>query len=140
MALLVSSLPLSLTTIFGFPFEQNMQAPVAETAAFMGDKPSCAGEGRHRPPGSSCISWSCGSSRWLYTPAVRSSRMRLADGRQLSASPRASPLLSQEVLQRRVVQHGISQQPLQPRVLVLQRPQPLGLGDVHPAELGLPFV
>src|SRR5437764_1501771 len=66
--------------------------------------------------------------------------MRLADGRQLSASSRASPLLSQKVLQRRIVQHGIGQQPLQSRVLVLQRPQPLGLGDVHPAESGLPFV
>src|SRR3954447_12797792 len=66
--------------------------------------------------------------------------MRLADGRQLSASPRASPLLSQKVLQRRVVEHGIGQQPLQSRVLVFQRPQPLSLGDVQAAESGLPFV
>ena len=44
------------------------------------------GEGRHRRPASSGISWSCDSSRWLYTPAVRSSRMPLADGRQRSAS------------------------------------------------------
>ena len=66
--------------------------------------------------------------------------MRLADGRQLSASPRASPLLSQEILQRRIVQHGVGQQPFQPRVLVLERLQPLGLRDLQPAELGLPFV
>src|SRR5947199_6108449 len=66
--------------------------------------------------------------------------MRLADGRQLSASPRASPLLSQKILQRRVVQHGIGQQSLQSRVLVFQRPQPFSLGDVHAAESGLPFV
>src|SRR3954470_20754944 len=66
--------------------------------------------------------------------------MRLEDGRQLSASPRASPLLSQKVLQRRVVQHGIGQQPLQSRVLVFQRPHPLSLGDVQAAESGLPFV
>src|ERR1700716_4479674 len=89
---------------------------------------------------SSCILWSCGSSRWLYTPAVRSSRMQLADARQLSARPRASPFLSQKVLQRRIVQHGVGQQPLQPGVLVLQRLQPLGLRDIHPAELRFPFV
>jgi hypothetical protein len=57
-----------------------------------------------------------------------------------SASPRASPLLSHEVLQGRVVQHGISQQPFQPRVLILERLQPLGLRDFRPTELGLPFV
>src|SRR6266567_8839654 len=102
--------------------------------------PSCANEDQHRPPGSSYISWSCGSSRWLYTPAVRSSRMQLADGRQLSASPRASPFLSQQILQRRIVQHGIGQQPFQPRVLVIQRLQPLGLRDFQPAELGFLFV
>nr|GAJ37577.1 insertion element ISR1 hypothetical 30.8 kDa protein A [Bradyrhizobium sp. DOA9] len=86
------------------------------------------------------ISWSCGSSRWLYTPAVRSSRGHPRDARQLSAWPRTSPLLSQEVLQGRVVQHGVGQQPFQPRVLVLQRLQPLGLRDLHPTELGFPFV
>jgi hypothetical protein len=43
-------------------------------------------------------------------------------------------------LQRRIVQHGVGQQPLQPRVLVLQRLQPLGFRDLHPAELRFPFV
>src|SRR3954471_2330339 len=76
----------------------------------------------------------------FYTPAVRSSRGLPPDERQLSASPRASPLLSQEILQRRVVQHGIRQQPLQLRVLVLQCPQPPGLRDIHPTEFGFPFV
>ena len=33
----------------------------------------CVGEGWHRQPGSSDIACSCGSSRWFYTPAVRSS-------------------------------------------------------------------
>ena len=55
-------------------------------------------------------------------------------------SPAGVTTSFQEVLSRRVVQHGIGQQPLQLRVLVLQRPQPLLLGDVHPAELRLPFV
>src|SRR5690606_6959001 len=84
--------------------------------------------------------WSCGRSRWLYTPAVRSSRRYPRDARQLSARQRASPLLSQQILQRDVVQHRVRQQPLQPRILVLQSPQPLGLRQLHPAELGLPFV
>jgi hypothetical protein len=42
------------------------------------------------------------------------------DGRQLSALPRASPLLSQEILQGRIVQHGVGQEPLQPGVLILR--------------------
>jgi hypothetical protein len=37
-------------------------------------------------------------------------------------------------------QHGIGQQPLLLRVLVLQRPQPRGFRDVHPAEFGFPFI
>src|SRR3954464_3846118 len=38
----------------------------------------------------------------LYTPAVRSSREHPPDERQLSASPRASPFPSQEILQSRM--------------------------------------
>src|SRR5207248_1837851 len=34
---------------------------------------------------------------------------------------RASPLFSQQILQRGIVQHGVRQHPLQPPVLVLQR-------------------
>src|SRR3954454_3826303 len=45
-----------------------------------------------------------------------------------------------KVVQRRVVEHGIGQQPLQSRVLVFQRPQPFSLGDIQAAESGLPFV
>src|SRR4030081_2064671 len=40
----------------------------------------------------------------------------------------------------RIVQHGVGQQPFEARVLALQRLQPLGLRDVHPAELRFPFV
>src|ERR1700733_937573 len=50
-----------------------------------------------------------------------------------------SLFLSQEVLQRRIVQHGVGRQPLQPRILVLQGLQPLGLRDLHAAELRFPF-
>src|SRR5205085_6221624 len=53
---------------------------------------------------------------------------------------RASPLFSQKILQRGIVEHGIGQHPLQPAVLVLQRPQPLGVGYIETAELGLPFI
>ena len=68
---------------------------ISRSGGVPGQSPSSAGEGRHRPLESSCISRSCGSSRWFYTPAVRSSRRRPRDGRQLSARPQASPLLSQ---------------------------------------------
>ncbi len=38
------------------------------------------------------------------------------------------------------VEHGIGQHALELAVLVFQRPKPLGLGHIHPAELGFPFV
>jgi hypothetical protein len=84
----------------------------------------------------------CLVTRWHgrlveYTPAVRSSRMQLADTRQLSARPRASPFLCQENPSTPHFQHGVRQQPLQPRILVLQRLQPLGLRDLQPTELVL---
>lgn len=47
---------------------------------------------------------------------------------------------SEEILQGRIVEHRIRQQPLQPGVLVLKALQPLGLADIHPAILGLPLV
>src|SRR5665213_518603 len=53
---------------------------------------------------------------------------------------RALPFFSEEIFQRRVVEHGIGQQPLQLGVLVLERPQLPGLADVHTAILGLPLV
>ncbi|MGY4353165.1 hypothetical protein ACVWXM_009682 [Bradyrhizobium sp. GM7.3] len=58
--------------------------------------------------------------------------------RSLARSGRT--ILSQQVPQGRIVQDGVGQQPLQARVLVLQRLQPLGLRHLQPAELGLPLV
>jgi hypothetical protein len=52
----------------------------------------------------------------------------------------ASEVFSDEILQRCVVQHLFGQELLEPPVLVLQRPQPLGVGRLHTAELGLPLV
>jgi hypothetical protein len=53
--------------------EQKMQPPAAEAAALLGDCPhALAKAGIVRPD----RLVSCGSSRWLYTPAVRSSRIR----------------------------------------------------------------
>lgn len=60
--------------------------------------------------------------------------------RQLPAWPRASPLLSYEMLQRRGVKDGVGQQTLQSRVLVLWRIQTAGLRHIHPAEARLPVV
>src|SRR5579875_3814621 len=55
-------------------------------------------------------------------------------------APEASEVLSDEVLERRIVQHLLSQQSLQPAVLLLQSPQLAGIRYIQPAELGLPFV
>src|SRR6185437_16351121 len=74
------------------------------------------------------------------TPGARSSRRWLPDGRQPRAWRRASEFFCDKVLQRRVVEHRVSQQALQLGVLVLELLEPLGLGDVHAAELRLPGV
>src|SRR5215469_4296580 len=87
-----------------------------------------------------CSEWSCGCSRWLYTPAVRSSHDLPCGERQLFAYARALPLLSQEVLQGGIIEHRIGQHPLELDVLVFQRPKPLGLRHIHAAELRFPFV
>jgi hypothetical protein len=49
-------------------------------------------------------------------------------------------IFCQQVLQRRIVEHGVRQELLQPGVLVLQPPQALGLRDLKPTVLGLPVV
>jgi len=99
-----------------------------------------AREDDHRP-----CAWfrngpSYGKSRWLYTPAVRSSGGDPSDARQLSALLGASPLLSQKVFQSCIVEHRVRKEPLQLRVLVFQRLQPLGFGHVHAAEFRFPFI
>src|SRR5579863_6821602 len=53
---------------------------------------------------------------------------------------RASEFFCHKVLQRRVVEHRVSQQPLQLGVLVLELLEPLGLGYIHAAELCFPGV
>jgi hypothetical protein len=44
----------------------------------------------------------------------------------------------QQLPQPGIVEHRVGIEPLQLRVLRLERLQPLRLGDIHPAELGLP--
>jgi len=44
-------------------------------------------------------------------------------------------ILSQKVFQSGIVEHCIGQEPLQLRVLVFQRLQPLGFGYVHAARI-----
>jgi hypothetical protein len=50
------------------PLEQHVQAPIAEAATFLGDRPKSAGGDRHRPPGSPCTSWSCGAADGFTRP------------------------------------------------------------------------
>lgn len=121
------------------PLEQHVQAPMAETTPFLGDCPHAL-EGRLGQPGPSGIKWSCGSSRWLYTPAVRSSRRRLGDGRQLSAWPRASRFLFHEVLQGRL-SSMVSAKSRFSRVFSSSRVfSRLGSDTSNSTELRLPFV
>ncbi len=42
--------------------------------------------------------------------------------------------------ERDIVEHGVGEESLQLGVLVLKRPQPLGLRHIHPAEFGFPGV
>ena len=58
--------------------------------------------------------------RLSCTPAARSCRTQNAGERQPLAWQRASPFFCQQVLQRRVVEHRIRQELLQPGILALQ--------------------
>jgi hypothetical protein len=62
------------------------------------------------------------------TPAARSSRTQ--GERQPLAWQRAPPFFCQQILQRCIVEHGVRQEFLQPGVLALQTPQPLGFGGL----------
>lgn len=63
-----------------------------------------------------------------------------AMSRTLARTGRTIHFLSHEILQRGIVEHGVGQKPLQPRLPVLQRLQSPSLGNIHPAEAGLPVV
>jgi hypothetical protein len=76
-----------------------------------------------------------GRSRSSGRPAARLSQRSDADTSWHPVAQRASPLFP-----RRSLEHGMGQYPLQLAVLVLQRPQPLGVGHVETTELGLPFI
>src|SRR6202035_460221 len=58
-------------------------------------------------------------TRSSCTPAARSCRKQNAGERQPLAWRRASPFFCQEILQRRIVEHGVRQKLLQPTVLAL---------------------
>jgi hypothetical protein len=73
-------------------------------------------------------------------PAARSTRTRNVHERQPVAWQRASPFFCKQVLQRRVVEHGICQQLLQLGVLALEPPETLGFRELKSAVLGLPVV
>src|SRR3974390_1700574 len=81
-----------------------------------------------------------GRPRGLYPPAVRSPRRRSADERRPLAWRRASPFFCSDILEHSVVEHRLGQELLELGVLVLQRLQPFGVGDLQPTELRLPFV
>jgi hypothetical protein len=57
-----------------------------------------------------------------------------------SRSARGITIFSTQIFQCNVVQHGIRKQSLQLGIIVLKVSQPLGLGHIHPTELGFPLV
>lgn len=77
-----------------------------------------------------------------YTPAERSSDVGSSDADSVPLCCRRHHFFPKDPskLHCRIVEHGIRQEPLQLRVLVLQRLQPLGLRYVHAAELGFPLL
>jgi hypothetical protein len=64
--------------------------------------------------------------------------MQISDG--LSPGGGRHHFFCSHILQHGVVEHSFRQQLLQLRVLVLKRLQPLSVGNLQPAVLGLPFV
>src|SRR5262245_57467584 len=82
----------------------------------------------------------CDLSRGLSTPAVRSSQTPPEAARRPLALRRASPFFCSDLLEHGVVEDGVGQQLLQLRVLVLERPQTLGLRHLEAAVLGFPLV
>jgi len=62
-------------------------------------------------------------SRLRDRPAARSSERLDANTSLPSVVRRASPLFSEQILQRGIVEHGLRQHPFQPAVLILQRLQ-----------------
>ena len=102
--------------------------------------PAAGSIGRHREPARSTVDPSCGRPGSGGTPAIRSSRTRIRDGRPPRGERWASEFFCHEVVQRGVVEHRVGQQALRLAVLVLKLLKPLALGHIHPAELSLPRV
>src|SRR5471032_1706261 len=122
--MLVSSVPLSETQLSGLP-RRAMRASSSRATRWPDSDVSAT---RHR------------HSRSCDTPAAGSPHARCKGGPRLPAWLRASPFFCRDVLQHGVVQHRLGQQLLQPTVLVLQRPQPLGLRHFQTAVLRFPLV
>src|SRR3546814_16520116 len=74
-----------------------------------------------------------------YTTLFRS-HGKPGDGRPLPAERRASPFFCEKILKRHIVQHRVRKQPLQLRVLILEREEPLRLRHLETAILGHPVV
>src|SRR4029077_16051211 len=96
------------------------------------------------PPRRPCAS--CGNARptgrpraasWRVAPTVRDAQQRCELPHDASE---ASEVFSDQVLERRIVEHLLGEQLLQPAVLVLQSPQSASLRYFQAAELCLPLV
>src|SRR5436305_14701717 len=80
------------------------------------------------------------AGRRAHRPAAaNSSSLRSPRSQHVSASW-ALEVFSEHLLQRRRIEHRLSQQLLELAVLVLERLQLACVGDLHPAEARAPFV
>jgi hypothetical protein len=104
--------------------QQHPKASIAKPPALLSQRFQPRAADCHRTVGAGS-GRSTGPRQPHGTPAARSSRTRLADEPPPRGQQRASPFFSKQVLQRRVVEHRVRQQPLQLGVLHFQSPQPL---------------
>ena len=103
-------------------------------------KPSGRGRSRGSTAGSAGPAPEAGTLVPTHAPATPSSPDRPGDTRRLRALAAGVTTFCKEVLQRSGVQHAVGQQPLEPRILVFQRPQPPGLRHCQTTISRLPVV
>ena len=133
--------PIELLVIHRVTFarQQPAQAPIAEAPPLRGQfaqpLPQCRVVRSSAPIAQSRMIQSHQPARAPLTQPVTAP----SPASLLLAAPQASDVFSEQVLERRVIQHRLGQQLLQPPVLILQRLQPARLRDLQPAVLRFPL-
>ena len=120
--------------------EQDEQPPVTEAPALVGQLTQPAAQRRlGGPPRPVADHLAIGADDRTGPPLRQAHRgLQMRDCLALGDGP--YHFFDKQLAQRRGFQHLVGEQLLQLRVLLLERLQPLGVGDVHAAVLGLPVV